>query len=201
MFYLVSGGPASGKTSIVKLLQLDGVEVHEADEKRAVTAEQRCTQLEEWVNDALVLQEKGVDFLLATASPLGELLACPSATKLNGIAACLLDCHDHTRITRMRDRGIIPRWPPSQDVVSWAAWHRMHAWDPQWESRVIEEHAPDGHDHSRWTSWAQTDPRWSVKIIDTTKIKLDQVVELVANWVTSEQSNTPRLSNKTNWWK
>jgi hypothetical protein len=64
----------------------------------------------------------------------------------------------------MRRRGIDPRWPPSQDVVSWTAWHRLHAWDPRWEQHVITGNGPAEHAYTRWTHWDQTDPRWQVTV-------------------------------------
>ena len=135
MFFLVSGAAASGKSTVVKGLpaRLDGLICHDCDERRVEDEYTRSAQLEEWAQLALAHQEKGQDFLLATHSPLGELLACPSARKLAGISACVLDCSDPLRVQRMRLRGIDPRWPPDQDALNWAAWQRMHAWDPQWE--------------------------------------------------------------------
>jgi hypothetical protein len=100
--------------------------------------------LEEWIGLALEAQQAGRDFLLASHSPLGELLACPSAPDLDGIAACLLDCVDTSRVTRMRERGINPKWPPTQHALNWASWHRMHAWDPQWSTETGRPPTPMG---------------------------------------------------------
>ncbi|MCE7984630.1 MAG: hypothetical protein DYG89_25945 [Caldilinea sp. CFX5] len=116
MFFLISGSAASGKTTLVRRLPtlLTRVVCHDADERVATTGEERCAQLEQWVADALSAQQAGNDFLLTSNSPLGELLACPSAPRLASIAACVLDCADRVRVTRLRARGIDPRWPPSQ---------------------------------------------------------------------------------------
>jgi hypothetical protein len=133
LFFLISGGAASGKTTAARLLPgyLQHVACHDADELPAADGYTRCAKLEIWVRRALDVQQQGTDFLLTAHSPLGELLACPSAPQLAEIAACLLDCADLTRVERIRTRGIDPRWPPNQDTLSWAAWHRMHAHDPQ----------------------------------------------------------------------
>jgi hypothetical protein len=64
--------------------------------------------LEEWVQLALSHQQEGRDLLLTSHSPLGELLACPSAIRLAGISACLLDCSDQVRIQRMRTAAFTP---------------------------------------------------------------------------------------------
>ena len=36
----------------------------------------------------------------------GEVLACPSATHIDGVMMCLLDCYDVVRIDRLRARGL-----------------------------------------------------------------------------------------------
>jgi hypothetical protein len=194
LFFLVSGSRGSGKSTLIQEIsgRLDNVECHDDDEVQfgdAITAEvardedSRCQKLEEFVQLALEKQEEGRNFLLATQSPLGELLACPSAPKLNGVAACLLDCSDVVRITRMRERGDGPEWPPNQDALGWASWHRMHAWDPQWEQRVIVGNGPAAHDYQRWTDWEQRDARWQVAVIDTTELSVEQMVDGVVEWV------------------
>src|SRR5262245_17891502 len=99
MFFLVSGGAASGKTPAARLLpgSLEQVVWPGADEIPALDARARCANLETWVRHALEAQQRGLDFLLTAHSPLGELLACPAAPELAGIAACLLDCADPVR--------------------------------------------------------------------------------------------------------
>lgn len=109
MFFLVSGASAASKSTVVRKLpnRLQNIECHDRDEKLAVAEYTRCQLLEEWIGLALAVEEKGQDFLLTSQSPLGELLACPSAPKLAGIAVCLLDCGDTVRITRMRSGASI----------------------------------------------------------------------------------------------
>lgn len=63
---------------------------------------------EEWVLRALEHQAEGTDLLLAGQTPLGELLATPSASRLEAISACLLDCDDVIRLERLTARG--PEW-------------------------------------------------------------------------------------------
>ncbi len=203
MFFLVSGASAAGKSTVVRKLpnRLQNIECHDSDEKLSADEYTRCQRLEEWIGLALAVEEKGQDFLLTSQSPLGELLACPSATKLTGIAACLLDCADTVRITRMRARGISPRWPPSQHTLNWAAWHRMHAWDPQWEPHVIEGNGPSTHSYQCWRRWLQTDPRWRVTVIDTTDLSVDQVLDRMAAWVSEERARVPLLSADSHWWE
>ena len=56
-----------------------------------------------------------------------------------GISACLLDCSDIARVTRIRKRGLDPMWPLTQHTLNWAAW------DPQWEQHVIVGNGPADH--------------------------------------------------------
>ena len=63
---------------------------------------------EKWVCRAVDYQAAGIDLLLAGQTPLGELLATPSAPQLEAISACLLDCDDETRVERLKARG--PEW-------------------------------------------------------------------------------------------
>ena len=203
MFFLVSGAAASGKSTVAKNLasQLEKVICHDYDEKRPRDKDTRCRQLEEWIQLALQHQQEGREFLLTSHSPLGELLACPSAPQLMGISACLLDCSDTVRIQRMRKRGIDPKWPPSQDVLNWAAWHRMHAWDPQWEQHVIRGNGSTEHDYGRWAKWKQSDPRWNVNVIDTTGIEIEHVLTMIREWVRSERKKVPLLTPTSKWWE
>ncbi len=201
MFYLVSGAAASGKTTTARAIAsyVEGLVAHDHDEKKTPDVNTRCAQLEEWIQLALEHQENRKDFLLTSHSPLGELLACPSAPMLAGISACLIDCADSTRIQRMRDRGFDPRWPPSQHVLNWASWHRMHAWDPQWEQDVITGTLADKHDYGRWTGWEQHDPRWQVEVIDTTDLDPEQVMTSLSNWMAARKSSS--LTAESNWWQ
>ena len=205
MFFLVSGAAASGKSTLAKNLvgQIENLVCHDADERKAEDADMRCQQLEEWVQLALGHQEEGCDFLLTSHSPLGELLACPSAVQLTSISAALLDCHDNRRIQRMRDRGVDPRWPPSQHVLNWASWQRMHAWDPQWEADVVIGNGGAAHLYGRWSAWGQGDGRWQVRVIDTTSSATDikTVQKVVTTWVRSEREKKGTLTLAGRWWE
>ena len=203
MFFLVSGAAASGKSTLAKNLSTysNGLVSHDADERKMGDANERCQQLEEWVQLALTHQADSKDFLLTTHSPLGELLACPSAPKLSGIAACLLDCADSARIQRMRDRGFDPNWPPSQHVLNWASWHRMHTWEPQWEQDVITGNGANEHDYGRWTAWQQTDKRWCVSVLDTTAVNRHGVRDMIVTWMEAQKEKPSYLTTDAQWWK
>jgi len=126
MFYLITGAAASGKSTMSKLLkrELREVHCHDSDEIMVMTEKERCEALETWIERAFKAQEEGKDFLLAAHSPLGEFLASPSAIKLDGISACLLDCNDFVRTERYRSRPQMEEWPLNQDTLCWAVWQR-----------------------------------------------------------------------------
>jgi hypothetical protein len=202
MFFLVSGGAASGKTTLAQLLpaQVADVVCHDADEMPAANTRMRWQHLEQWVQQALDAQARGTDFLLTSHSPLGELLACPSAPQLIGIDACLLDCADPVRIERIRARGSDPRWPPTQHTLNWASWHRMHAHDPQWEPQVITQACPFPHHLDRWRAWTRDDPRWRVLRVDTTTLTVADTERYVRNWIVATRTRPAVLAPSTNWW-
>src|SRR5262249_52289860 len=100
------------------------------------------------------------------------------------IRVALLDCHDVVRLDRLRTRGT---HGATQEMLSWAAWQRVHAVDPQWRQDVICDVELDDMRWERWTDWHRGDPRWRVRAIDTTELRIDQVVERIASWMRAEQ--------------
>ena len=141
---------------------------------------------------ALEYEAEGIDLLLAGQTPLGELLAAPSATSLAAISACLLDCDDETRILRLRARG--PEWfarsaGDLQDYLNWATWMRRHAADPTWRTDVIRHEATEDEMRwSRWSSWTAGDPRWRIRTIDTSTLSVEQVAEELLEWIAEERA-------------
>jgi hypothetical protein len=98
LLFLV-GASASVKTTLRLQLadRLPDLAVHDVDEPFAdapppteLDRVWRAEQSEGWIGRALEYERDGVDMLL-TGGVFGELLACPSATRLDGIAGCLLD--------------------------------------------------------------------------------------------------------------
>jgi hypothetical protein len=107
---------------------LHQIAVHDFDELGVPTGADlhwRQRTMELWVRRALEYQERGVDLLLTGQSPLGEVLAAPSAPLLDGIAVCLVNVADEVRRARLveRDPG---RWDATavDAFLGWAAWHR-----------------------------------------------------------------------------
>jgi hypothetical protein len=140
---------------------------------------------------ALEYQRAGTDLLLAGQTPLGEVLAAPSAPLLEAISACLIDCDDDARIARPRARG--SQWRTGtggtlQDYLNWAAWMRRHAADPTWRIDVIRLPATEGHMRwDRWSCWKAGDPRWGVWVIDTSALPVEHVAERLVLWIDAER--------------
>ena len=108
MLYLLSGAAASGKKTVARHVTAHVADLvaHHENEIPATTGHGRMAKMEQWIERALALEADRVDLLLLAASPLGEVLASPRAPELSGIAACLLDCHDHERARRVA--AVIP---------------------------------------------------------------------------------------------
>jgi hypothetical protein len=188
------GSSCSGKTTTARVCaDLDRLVVHDFDEVGVpVDADRvwRQRTTEEWIRRVIADQEHGLDVLLTGQSPLGEVLACPSAPLLDGIAACLLDVADGERLRRLdnRDPG---RWDRQAQCafIGWARWHRAHAEDPQWRQEVITDGAWEQMQWERWTAWTRYDRRWHTAIIDTTGRSIDQTASDVRRWVAEVRSD------------
>jgi hypothetical protein len=203
MFFLMSGGAASGKTTIARSLQsqVENLICRDADMKPVTDGASRCHNLEQWIQEALVAQAEGNDFLLTSHSPLGELLMCPSAPELSSIVACVIDCGDQVRLARLRARGLDPRWMPNQHTFNWASWHRLHAFDPQWEPNAALHDNPFSENFRRWQNWKQGDPRWQVEVIDTTHMGVEETLQATQSWVARARLETPVLTAAARWWE
>ena len=138
----------------------------------------RAKATEHWIGVAIARQKAGqgnLDVGIVGGAIPGEILACPSAPEVKGgVKLLLLDCHDVTRIDRLRARGM---GGDTQEMLSWAAWQRMHAVDPQWRPDVIRNAmAWDAMRWERWAVWQRGDPRWAVAAIDNTRLGVAESV-------------------------
>jgi hypothetical protein len=97
MLLKLTGSSGAGKTTLAFAAaeRLDGIVVHEFDEVGVpdppIPPHWRNRMTELWVRRALEYQADGTDLLLSGNSPLGEVLAAPSAPLRDGIAVCLID--------------------------------------------------------------------------------------------------------------
>ena len=192
MLFLIFGSSCSGKTTLLDALrerQAD-LEIHDFDEI-GVPADAdmawRHRANEQWVQRALAARG---DFVLAGQTPLGELLAAPSAVHVDAISACLLDCDDTERLARMRRRG--EDWAARfggnlEDFVHWGEWMRGHARDPRFRPFVIQEQCDPSMQWERWSEWRASDPRWRVQIVDTSDASVDEVADELERWLADER--------------
>lgn len=198
MLFLIFGSSCAGKTTLLDALRArqGELEIHDFDEI-SVPADAdtawRHRANEQWVQLALAEQAEGRDFVLAGQTPLGELLAAPSAHQLDAISACLLDCDDTERLARMRSRG--DDWAARfgnnlDDFVHWGAWMRGHARDPGFRPFVIQEQCDPGMRWERWSEWRASDPRWRVRIVDTSRVSVDEVADELERWLEEERELT-----------
>jgi hypothetical protein len=192
MLFLIFGSSCSGKTTLLDALRArrPELELHDFDEigvpADADTA-WRHRANEQWVLRALAAEG---DFVLAGQTPLGELLAAPSAPQLDAISGCLLDCDDTERLARMRGRG--DDWAARfggvlDDFVHWGEWMRGHARDPRFRQFVIQDACDPSMQWSRWSAWRANDPRWRVRIVDTSQLSVDETADELERWLDEER--------------
>jgi hypothetical protein len=192
VLFLIFGSSCAGKTTIVDELRTRHaeLEIHDFDEVGVpadadIAWRQRTN--EQWVQRAVAA---GRDFVLVGQTPLGELLAAPSAPRLDGISACLLDCDGTERLARMRRRGDdwVARFGNNlDDFVHWGEWMRGHARDPAFQQFVIQERSDPGMQWERWRDWRANDPRWRVRIVDTSHVTVDDVADELDRWIEEER--------------
>jgi len=115
MLFVLTGSSAAGKSAVLPALaaRVESVETHDFDElgvPRGASRQWRQEATEEWTKRVVASHADGRDTLIAGQTPIGEWLAVPSATELDGVAVCLLDVSDRIRAERLsrRSAGIAP---------------------------------------------------------------------------------------------
>jgi hypothetical protein len=136
--------------------------------------------VEHWVRHALGEQEAGRHFILCGQVPMGELLAAPTADRLDGIAACVLHCSPEVRRARIVSRG--DAWGRLDDHVAFGEWFRRHAGDPTHMPHVIRVSSSGDMRWDRWDLWVAGDPRWRFDVIDTDDLTREQAAARVVAW-------------------
>ncbi|TQE22543.1 hypothetical protein Sipo8835_35705 [Streptomyces ipomoeae] len=193
MLFKLTGSSCSGKTTLAFAVagRIGKVAVHDTDElgvPEDADLRWRHRMTEMWVRRALDYQDCGIDLLLSGQSPLGELLAAPSAPLLDGIAVCLVDVTAPVQRARLaeRDPG---RWDPEaiDAYIGWAAWHRKHAHDPSHRPDVIIDNSWPEMVWDRWTGWNTGDPRWRTQVLDTTDRPITESVDQVEQWINEQR--------------
>lgn len=190
MLFCVTGASGSGKSACLSGLKRKFPEIdwHDFDDLpfTPTTVAERQVGTEYWLQVAATNAGLGRDTGLAGSCIPGEILACPSAPEFDEIRFLLLDCSDVVRVDRIRRRDLSGH-AASQDMLSWAAWQRMHAVDPQWRPDVIRANGAPEMVWERWNTWTRDDDRWQVEIVDTTRLAIDQMVTQVVDWIESHR--------------
>ncbi|TFV32616.1 hypothetical protein E4K10_22780 [Streptomyces sp. T1317-0309] len=207
MLLKLTGSSCSGKTTLAyaAAARIGKIAVHDFDElgvPEGVDRHWRHRMTEMWVRRALGYQERGIDLLLSGQSPLGEVLATPSAPLLDGIAVCLVDVADPVRRTRLAEREP-GRWgsPAVDAFLGWAEWHRKHALDPSHRPDVIIDDGWPEMAWRRWTGWNAGDLRWHTQLLDTTDQPVAESVDQVEQWITEQRDalQTGQLPLRHGW--
>lgn len=190
MLFCVTGASGSGKSAAIPGLRrrIPDVEWHDFDDLPFVpqTTAERQIGTEYWLQVAAHNKAEGRDTAIVGGCVPGEVLACPSAPEHEQVRFALLDCNDIVRVDRILKRDLSARWA-SQEMLSWAAWQRMHAVDPQWRPDVIREGSAGEMNWERWNGWMRGDERWRVHVIDTTRLALSETVDHISAWITSHR--------------
>lgn len=190
MLYFVTGASGSGKTACMAYLDElnNDPKLYDFDDLATggdlgTAWRQRTT--ERWLRTAIRHQEEGRDTVICGGAVLGEILACPSAPEVDGIAVCALDCRDLVRVERLR--ALRPELA-TQDMLNWAAWLRVHVADPTWEPHVIRTGEVPEMQWSRWESWQRGDPRWHAWTLNVSEMSLPQIGDWLTNWINDENT-------------
>jgi hypothetical protein len=187
MFLLVTGASGAGKSTARRAIAHDlssQVECVELGDVVTVpsypTLAWRQEATEAVVQRALELQGAGRHLMLS-GDPVaaGEVIAAPSAVKLDGIAVCLLDLDPGAQAARLTDRGDDPALLVHHQAF--AEWMREHARDPQHMLNVL---TTNGWGAMRWDRLAiePGDDRWNMRVLNTSGLSREQVAAGVLRW-------------------
>ena len=207
MLLKLTGSSCSGKTTLAFAVadRLQRIAVHDFDEVGVPEHPDslwRHRTTEMWVRRALEYQRSGIDLLLTGQSPLGEVLAVPSAPLLDGIGICLVDVTDEAQRDRLIKRDG-ERWDESATdaFLGWATWHRGHALDPRHRPDVIVNGSWPSMAWHRWTEWTAEDPRWRSHLLDTTGKTVATSVSHVEQWIAEQRDahRSGRLALSRDW--
>jgi hypothetical protein len=188
MLMLVTGASGAGKSTVRRLVapalgdEVECVELGDVvDVPAAPTIVWRQRATEAVVQRALQLQTERRHLLLS-GDPVaaGEVLAAPSADRLDGLAVCLLDVNKTAQTDRLALRGDDPALLVHH--LAFADWMRGHARDRRHMPEVL---TTNGWGEMRWERW--TDDQcsmgtWAMYVIDTSNLNARHVAAEVLGW-------------------
>jgi hypothetical protein len=182
---LITGASGAGKSSVRVAIAPALAPAVECVELMTVvpippapTLAWRQEATETLVRRAIALQQSG-RHLLVSGDPVaaGEVVAAPSAPRLDGVAFCLLDVAPEVQSTRLAARGDDPALLPQHH--GFAAWMRAHATDPTHMTEVLQT---NGWPAMRWERLHQQRATWHTHVIDTTTMTRDAVAATALAW-------------------
>ena len=187
MFLLVTGASGSGTSTVRRLVagelgsRVECVELSDVvDVPQAPTIAWRQYATEAVVQRGLELQAQGRHLLLC-GDPVaaGEVLAAPSADRLDGIAVCLLDVDREAQTARLSVRGDDPGLLVHH--LGFADWMRGHARDARHMPHVLTTR---GWEEMRWERWlgARNADGWAMHVVDTSRLSRQRVAHEVLDW-------------------
>lgn len=180
MLTIITGASGSGKTTCLPYVkkQLPDHEVVDFDD---IGVPENADKV--WRQEST---EKWLQYYLHQNKPMvicgqmvaGEILSCPSFSKIDAIKICLLDCSDIERIRRLKKRG---SYDANQDTLNWSAWLRMHNINLTWELHVIKDAAWEGLDLSKLENTLYCNSILDAMCtIDTSDMSVEQVAKQIA---------------------
>jgi broad-specificity NMP kinase len=182
---LVTGASGVGKSTVRAVIApelspaVECVELLDLTRRpETMTRVWRQQTTEAAVRRGIELQGSGRHLLLAgDPVPAAEVVAAPSAPKLDLIAVCLLDATPEAQAERLAARGDHPSLLPHHQAF--AEWMRRQASDPLHMTRVVSD---AGWEEMRWERLEQLAPEWRVHTIDTTHMTREAVADAVLDW-------------------
>ena len=188
MLLSLSGASGAGKSTALEALKaidlperVECVEFDSIGVPSGADTAWRHSAVEYWVQRAVAAQASATHLVLCGQIPLGELLAAPSADRLDGISMLVLHCSPDVRSARLRGRG-----EPEGSLVHhvrFGEWFYRHTLDPTHEPGVIRVDSATPMRWDRWENWQKGDARWSARILDTDSLGRGQVARQVESWV------------------
>lgn len=181
--YFIGGASGSGKTTVVPYLKKslgNDISAYDFDDigvPYGADKKWRQESTEQWLQKLL---KDDKDACLLGQIVLGEILACPSAKKIDKVNFCLLDVSDFERIQRLKKRNT---YGADQNMLNWSSWLRMHHQDPSWMQHVLKEDCWHKLDFSTWDQLANWDVAANIEMIDTTKLTLNGVAKKATEWI------------------
>lgn len=185
--HFIAGASGAGKTAVVPYLTKilpKHVQIHDFDDIGVpADADKKWRQesTEKWLQKLL---NDNKDACIVGQMVLGEILACPSAKKLDKINFLFLDVSDIERITRLKHSSSNLA---NQNMLNWASWLRMHHQNPNWHITVIEEDAASIMDFSQLKRLSDFKEVANLELIDTTGLELNDVATKIMEWINNSK--------------